>query len=200
MIAAIEDAMIARIKAAYSTAPGFGYALKEIVSYGGELDEDLAQVVRRFPAVWVTFAGCGKSKPVGTSGKKWKTPVTFAVMVGARNVRDERSTRQGMSVAGEVREVGVYQLVRDVSLLLLNHDLGLAISPLTPGAVRTLYNTRLNGQALAVLAREWHTEFIEEQPREPIDITDPMWLSVGINYYLKPGDAVADAGDTITLS
>lgn len=196
MIPEIEDAIIERIKSAADASPGLGYRLKEVASYGGELDDDLAKVVRSFPAVWVTFAGCGKPKPVSTEKKKWLTPATFVTMVGARNVRGERATRHGLKVGGEIKEVGAYQMLQDISLLLINQDLGLAIDHLKPGAIRTLYNTKLNGQALAVFAREWHTEFIETRP----DPDDPMWLTMGINYYLKPGDAVADAQDNLTLA
>lgn len=200
MIAAIEDAMIARIVAAASATPGLGYKLPTVESYGGEFDGDLAAVVRKFPAVWVTFAGCRASTRTNTQGNKWRTPATFVTMCGSRNVRGERSTRQGLTVGGVIKEVGVYQILKDVGLLLAGSDLGLAITPLKPGAIRTLYNTKLNGQGLAVFAREWHCEFIETQPREPIDPTDPMWLKLGINYYLKPGDNVADASDTLTLA
>lgn len=199
MIAEIEDAIIARIQAAASVVPGLGYQIGEVKSYGGELDDDLAKVVRSFPAVWVTFVGSGKPKPVATARNKWLTPVTFAVMVAARNIRGERATRQGVTVGGVLQEVGVYQMLKDTSLLLINSDLGLPIGYLKPGATRTLYNTKLNGQALAVFAREWHTEFVEEQPRAPIDPTDPMWLKLGINYYLKPGDDIADASDLTIL-
>ncbi len=200
MIAAIEDAIIARIVAAASATPGLGYKLPTVESYGGELDDDLAAVVRKFPAVWVTFAGCRASTKASTQGNKWKTPATFVTMCGSRNVRGERATRKGLTVGGVIKEVGVYQILKDVGLLLAGNDLGLAITPLKPGAIRTLYNTKLNGQGLAVFAREWHCEFIETQPREPIDPTDPMWLELGINYYLKPGDNVADAQDLTTLA
>jgi len=198
MIAAIEDAIIARIQAAAEATPGLGYKLPVVDSYGGELDGDLAAVVRKFPAVWVTFAGCRASTKANTQGDKWKTPATFVTMCGSRNVRGERFTRKGLTVGGVIKEVGVYQILSDVSLLLAGSDLGLAITPLKPGAIRTLYNTKLNGQGMAVFAREWHCEFIETQPREVIDPTDPMWLELGINYYL-PGDAVVDASDNLTL-
>lgn len=200
MISQIEDAIIAHIQAAAAATPGLGYKLPVVASYGGELDDDLASVVRSFPAVWVTYAGSGKPRPYSTHRGKWITPCTFAVMVGARNVRGERSTRHGLTVGGVIKEVGAYQMLKDLGLLLLNQDFGLAIKNLVPGATKTLFNTKLNGQALAVFAREWHTEFVEEQPRVPIDPSDPMWLSLGINYYLKPGDAVADASDTVTLN
>lgn len=200
MIAVIEDAIIARIVAAAAATPGLGYKLPTVVSYGGELDGDLEVAVRSFPAVWVTFAGCAKPRPANSQKTKWITPVTFVTMVGSRNVRGERATRQGTKVGGVIKEVGAYQMLKDVSLMLAGSDLGLAISRLSPGPIRTLYNTKLRSSGLAVFAREWHCEFVETQPREPIDPTDPMWLKLGINYYLSPGDAVADASDNLTLA
>lgn len=200
MISQIEDAIIAHIKAAAAAAPGLGYKLPIVASYGGELDDDLASVVRSFPAVWVTYAGSGKPRPYSTHRGKWIVPCAFAVMVGARNVRGERSTRHGLTVGGVIKEVGAYQMLKDIGLLLINQDFGLAIKNLVPGATKTLYNTKLNGQALAVFAREWHTEFVEEQPRVPIDLSDPDWLRLGINYHLAPDDGKADASDTVTLN
>jgi phage gp37-like protein len=199
MIAAIEDAIIGQIKTAAAALPGLGYTINSVASYGGELDGDLAQVVRSFPGVWVTYTGSGKPRPYSLEKSKWVVPVTFAVMVGARNVRGERATRHGLSVGGQTAEVGVYQMLDDIGLLLINQDFGLAIKRLAPGATRTLYNTKLNNQALAVFAREWHTEYIEAQPSVPIDVTNPDWLRLGINYYLTPGDALPDASDLTTL-
>lgn len=200
MFALVEDAIIARISAAAAATPGLGYKLPNVVSYGGELDEELDVVIRAFPAVWVTFAGCGKPVKAKTDGSKWKTPATFVTMVGSRNVRGERSTRQGTTVAGVMKEVGAYQMLKDVSLLLSGNDLGLAVTRLQPGAIKTLYNTKLRGSGLAVFAREWHCEFIETQPREQIDPSHGDYLKVGIGLYL-PTDAVnpLDSG-VVTLA
>lgn len=199
MIGEIEDGIINRIETAASATPGLGYKLKKVASYGGEMDDELAKVVLSFPAVWVTFAGCGKSKPMNTQKTKWITPATFVTMVGARNVRGERATRRGVKVGSQLIDVGAYQMLEDVSLLLSGSDLGLEILALSPGAIRTLYNTSLNNKAVAVFAREWHTGFVESKPREPIDTSDPMWLKLGISYYLKPGDDVTDVSDLLTL-
>ena len=199
MIAAIENAIIDRISTAAASSPGFGYGINEVKSYGGQLDDDIGRVVRSFPAVWVTFAGSGKPRPMANSRQKWMTPATFVTMVAARNVRGERETRQGVAVGGVMIEVGAYQMLQDISLLLINSDLGLAIDYLKPGAIRTLYNTKLNGQALAVFAREWHTEFVETQPREAIDPTSGNWLSMGINYY-QPNSGISDLSDNISLT
>jgi len=189
MIAVIEDAIIARLKAASAATPGLGYKFQHVESYGGEFDDELDMVVRKFPSVWVTFAGFGKPRPSSTQKHKWITPATFLTMAGSRNVRGERATRQGVKVAGAVIEVGVYQMMDDISLLLAGNDLGLAIKRFMPGAVRTLYNTKQRGSGVAIFAREWHTEFVEVQPREQIDPSHGDYLKVGIGLYL-PADAV----------
>lgn len=195
MITVIEDTIIARIKSAADATPGLGYKLKEIASYGGELDEDLARVVPSFPAVWVTFGGIKSSTKMNTAGTKWRTQATFVTLVGARNLRGERATRHGLSVGGVLHEVGTYQMLMDLRTILLGSDLGLPITKLQPGAVRSLRHQK----GISVLAREWHTEFVESMPREAFDPSHGDFLSVGIDYYLQPDDGVADASSLITL-
>jgi hypothetical protein len=89
-------------------------------------------------------------------------------------------------------------MLEDARRMLLNQDFGLAIERLTPGAVKTLYNVRMNGLAMSVFSQEWHTAFMIDP--EPTDPTAPDWLRLGINYYLQPDDGVADASDVITLA
>jgi phage gp37-like protein len=184
MIAEIETAIIDRIK----SAAGMKY-LRAVESYGGQLDEEINDVVRVLPAVWVTFAGTGK--PVQQGENRFIKPATFAVMCGARSVRSERTTRQD----GPAGEVGAYRILQDVETLLLMQDFGLAIDYFRPGAVRTLYNTRLRNNGLAVFAQEWHTKYVVTKPTD--DEVD--FLRVGLNYNLKPGDDNPDASDLVTL-
>ncbi|MHB1333393.1 MAG: DUF1834 family protein [Sulfuriferula sp.] len=197
MIAEIEDAILTRIGSANDGRLGYKFA--SLDSYGGEFDEDLNQVIRRFPALWVTYAGGGKPVPYGTKKARWKMPATFAVLVGARSVRGEPFSRRGLnSPAGAVVEVGTYRMLDDARRMLLNQDFGLAITRLELGAVKTLYNTRMNGIAVSAFAQEWHTSFMIDP--EAIDPTTPEWLRLGINYYLAPDDGIADASDTVTLA
>ncbi|MFA5825841.1 MAG: phage protein Gp37 [Gallionellaceae bacterium] len=195
MIAAIEDAIITRIVAAAAATPGLGYKLNKIASYGGELDEELTRVVPSFPAIWVTFGGIKSSTKMNTSGTKWKTSATFVTLAGSRNMRGERSTRHGTKVAGVLKEVGTYQMLKDVCTMVLGSDLGLAITKLEPGSVRTLRHQK----GISVLAREWHTTFVESVPREVFDPSHGDFLKLGIDYYLQPDDGVADASAVITL-
>lgn len=211
MIAAIETALIARLQL------GLGQMVHQVASYSGELDDDLGQVVRCLPAAWVTFGGITDTRPASTSRSKQKATGQFVVMVGERNLQQQASRHGG--ARGE--QVGIYPLVYAVRRLLSGQDLGLAISHLQPGKVRTLYNTRLNADAFAVFACEFSCSWLEDMldnghwptaatPGSPdavfavhrgkLQAADPDWLRTGLNYHLTPDDGQADAQDIITRS
>lgn len=203
MIGQIEEAVIALIQAGVNASPGLGYKLASpVTSYGGELDDLTAEQIRAFPAVWVTYGGGGEPKQLNTQGTKWLTPANFVMMFATRNLRSERATRQGLTVGAQVKEVGAYQLIRDVSLMLINNDLaasGVKINPFRPGRIRTLYNTKIGGQAVSAFAREFRTSYVETQPRSVFDPTSADFLSIGMDFYLRPDDGVVDEQSSITL-
>lgn len=205
-----EDAIIERLRR------GMGRMVRQIGSYGGELDDDLGIAIGNFPAAWVTFGGITKTEPTGTSRQKFKATGQFAVMVGDRNVRCEDAGRRG---GAGPHEIGSYSLVYAVRRLLSGQDFGLPIDPLLPARVRTLYNTRARGDAFSVFACEFQTAWIEEPlPRghwpspQTVDDADaviaqndgrleeppPDWLRTGLNYHLIPDDGIADARDIIS--
>lgn len=190
---ALEDAVIARIKGA-SDAGSLDYKLAQVGSYGGEFDDEsfFSQQFRKFPAVWVTVGG---DKPKRISAKVWQCALTLAVMVGSRTVRGERRTRVGLKVGAQLLEVGSYQLLQDVRDLLSNQSLGLGISPLAIGATRTLFNTKLGNEARSVMAAEFAADYTYRVP-EPVE---GSYNGIDLRYYLKPGDDVADATDTVIL-
>ena len=208
IITAVENGIVARLK------QGLGKMVREVATYGGEFDDDgLAEVVRRFPAAWVTFGGVKKTVPVGTSRDKWKAESVFVVMVGARSVRNEVSSRQGGALP---TEIGTNLLIYGVRRLLTQQDLGLPIREFMPGAVKTLFNTRLQREAFSVFGCEFHTAWVETaldlgtfpQPVDPtsvvagdptsgldsifatyggqVDPTTPDLLSVRMNLHLDP--------------
>ena len=192
MIAAIEDAIIDAVKAA-----DLGYKLGTIASYGGELAQDenaLAVLLRQFPAVWVSFNHETQPVPFNLNKRKWLVTGTFLVLVATRSARGERFTRH--SVAKGV-EVGAYQIISDLRLLLLNQDLGLKIEPFKPGPVKSLFNKKLLNQTMAVYAVELHCKYVIEQPEEALR---PAWTSINFNYYLRStSEAVPDAVDSFPL-
>jgi phage gp37-like protein len=191
MIAAIEDGLVDTIKSADP-----GYKLGTIASYGGELavdEKNLALLIHQFPAVWVTFQNESDPKPVGTSRQKWSVEASFLVLVAARSGRGERFARHG---ANNANEIGAYQIIKDMRLLLLNQDLDLAIERFKPGGIKTLFNKKLMTASIAAYSCALKTKYVISQPAEA---NQPDWLRVGFNYYLKPGDDIADASDLLTL-
>ncbi|WP_423197448.1 Mu-like prophage protein gp37 [Cupriavidus sp. H19C3] len=209
IITAVELAIVQRLRV------GLGKMVKSVETYGGELDDDTEDVVRAFPAAWVTFGGVRDSKPYSTAREKWRKEALFAVMVGARSVRNEQSARHGG--AGR-REVGTNQLIYAVQRLLTQQDMGLPIRELEPAKVRTLRHVIVRSESFSCFAIEFHTAWIDEAlPRDrfpapdgpdhpdaifaehggQLSVPDPDWLRTGLNYHLAPDDGKPDATDLI---
>jgi len=187
--AQVEDKAIDLFKQA-SDGGRLGYRLAEVASYGGEFDDEtFFQTFRRFPAVWVTVGG---DTPKQLGPRKQTCTLKLAVMVGARSPRGERTARRG-----SMESVGAYQMQQDVRDMLAGQDLGLPIARLIPGAARTLYNTRIGGNGLAVFAQEFVTSFTYTYPSA--DEGAPDITEFGLRYYLGPGDSEPVATDLLTL-
>lgn len=147
----IELAIIERLKT------GLGKMVRDVVSYGGEMDEEIGRIVSALPAAWVTFGGITNSKSFERSDRKWLNTGVFVVMVGQQNVRKERANR----ITGRIDEIGTNTLIYAVRRLLMGQDFGLKIKALRPGRVRTLFNTSLRNDAFSVFACEFECEWIE---------------------------------------
>lgn len=147
----IEQAIIERLRL------GLGKMVRQVVSYSGEMDDDLGAIVRLLPAVWVTFGGINRSKPIHTDHHKILCTGTFAVMVATQNVRSDVAARHTVRQT----EVGSNTLIWAVRRLLAHQDLGLPIKPIAPSRVRSLFNTRLANQAISGYGCEFEVEWIE---------------------------------------
>lgn len=167
----------------------------DVVTYGGEFDENLAESVRRLPAVWVTFSG-GQPRPSSTSKHKWHVDLSFVVLVGARSIRNEQATRHGVVVEGQQVEVGTFQLLSDVQRALLGRNLGLEILPFEMGRITTLFNTSVQNKALSVLAQEWKTS-IMVHVNDDEDL--PWLLSLGMDYHSPAHSETPFVTDIINL-
>jgi phage gp37-like protein len=170
--------------------------IAEIATYGGEFDDGLEDVVRRFPAVWTTFQGSGK--PEQLSARKWRVPLVFVVLVGARSIRSEESQRDGTEV-----EVGSFQLLHDVQFALLNNDLKAVgvegIKPLEIGKIDTVFNAKTRGDALSILSQEWHTSYVVTAPDREADCA--AWMErITLNYFPRQSDSMPTASDQINLT
>ncbi|MCF7963975.1 MAG: DUF1834 family protein [Methylobacter tundripaludum] len=187
--AQIEDAMLELIK-----TQSFGYSIKTVASYGGELSGDanaIALMLPRFPAVWVTFKGEGKPISYDTARKRWLVPATFSVFAATRNARGELEGRKGNAF-----EVGAYQIINDIRQLFVGRDLGPGIDVINPGGIKVLFNTAIKGNCIVCYAVELTTKYyiVRSEPDAP-DL-----LRIGIDYDLTPPrDGIADASDLLTL-
>lgn len=198
MIAAIESAIVARIQFA-SDAGTLGYRFRKVASYGGEFDEEgLKQLVKDYPAAWTVFGG--EPRPEHLGQETYRHRPGFAVIVAARSLRNEEATRRG--AAGDV---GTYQLVKDVRALLIGQTLALDIHPLSPGAVRSLFNGSLRDRKLSLYGVEFHTAYDSAMAAADAAIDD--FTAFHADWDIPAGETVApplpaadaDARDDVTL-
>jgi phage gp37-like protein len=188
MIAELEDKIVSRIEAA-QTAGLWPYKLLTIETYGGQIAED-TQSTFRFPAAFVSFTRLKKGGALGERTRLAR--VHLVVYVAARNPRNERATRHG-----DMHEPGSYQIAEDIIALLENQRLGMPMTqPLSVDEIETLFVARKSDGANAesILAIPFSCEFAWSAALpECANVTPDDWLKTGQTFYLKPGDAVADA-------
>lgn len=187
-ITQIETGIVARLNAVARPA---GLKL-QAESYGGQLDDELFAWVRQLPAAWVTFDAV--TSVVRRSNRLFKYSGTFEVLVAQRHLQqDDRR----LNDESKGRDVGAYALIEQNKLALVGRNLGLAIQPLVPGAIRSVMKGVVNREAIVVLAQSFTTEWMEEYPEEAMT-PDGELVLVGLNYLLKPGDQVTDTTDLVT--
>lgn len=147
----IQAVMVERLKA------GLGKMVKDVATYGGEFDDELVGVVRKFPAAWVAFLGIQDTRRMNTSRNKRLARGRFTVMVGQRSVRSESAARSGSR-----GEVGTNQLIYAVRRLLIGQDFGQDdVGQMEPGAVRPMFNGRTKNDASSVYAIEFDVRWVE---------------------------------------
>lgn len=186
MISLIEDAILARIKAA-AASNAIDWTPKTLEVYSGQLgNDDYRRVVKTFPAVLVTFAGEPKPEQVG--GGKYRHSPTFTVFVCQENRRNGETSKKGV-----LGKVGTLQMLKDVSGLCIRETFGLDIAKIKPGAVRSMVQT----SSASIYAIELHTTFDEASHYAPAS-----GLYDFTNFTSKwdiPPHGTIDATDTLTL-
>lgn len=148
MIELIEKRIVERL------TKGLGEIVREVKSYGGELDgNDLFNTIRAMPAIWVTYSG-GSSSPSNTARSRFTEENRFVTMIAVQSVRSEESARHGGAYK---YEIGTYDLIKSVRYLLTNQTLGgIVYRGLKPTGIRSLFNHYIvQSNALSVFAIEW---------------------------------------------
>lgn len=172
--------------------------VREIKTYGGDFDDDINAVIRRFPAIWVTFQG--SKSPEKISHNKTRIPVTFVVLVGSYSVRNEETQRQGDAVS-----IGTYQMLSDIQNLLTENDLSSqsikGLEPFELGRIKTIFNTKTKDDSISVLSQEFHTSYVltaSDRDREEA-ATEAEIHRINVDYHFTPDDGVKDESDLIEL-
>jgi phage gp37-like protein len=182
----IEEAMVTRLR---TERP---YAGLLVESYAAQLDDDLFEWVRKLPATWVTFDSISETKRI--SRRELLVTGAFEVLCAQRHLVENARRLNATQAA----DIGLYELLEDNKLLLVNQKLGLGIQPLTPGAVRPVMKGQAQRDAVAVYAQMFRTKWIETLPEGAQDDVD--LLRIGLDYLIKPGDEDVDSSDLLTLS
>jgi hypothetical protein len=135
------------------------------------------------PAVYVSTEAGGFEK---VSQSTFKHTVTIFVDILFSNLSDERGRRKG-----------IYLLLEGILQALLLQTLGLKINPLAPKNWKNTTPEEFRKQGLMAFSLEIATSYMIGKLEEA-EIDD--LLKVGLEYFLTPGDDVADAVDLITLT
>lgn len=169
MITAIEEAVLERITTRIAA-----------LATGGNQKDTRQLLTSNAVAVAVLE---GKFEHV--TKNSWRQDVTVSVLVKFKNMAGE-----------EARRKGIHPLVKGIILLLAGQKVGLGIKELQPKSFRDATSEEKYTAGVIEYLIEFTTAFyIEKQDDEVVDDL----LTVGLSYLLQPGDAVADATDTIDL-
>lgn len=204
MIAQVENAILARLKAA-GDAGVLGYKWGTLDSYPEDWDLYLKEKFQRAPAAWVVFGGW--REPEERRDGIVEAPSSFMVVVAAESLRNNETFQRH----GAPNEPGSYQLLIDIAKLLRGQTLGLGddIDPLEIGAVRSVRPTQMiMERKLSVFALEVRTTlYIDAGGTEANDdIGD--FATFHANWDIQPfgnvqpplpADVTADATDHVQL-
>jgi phage gp37-like protein len=173
MINQIEDAIVALIKDRLAAA-----ASKVEIHKGWE---GIPQ-----PAVYVATEA-GKFEKITFASYRHELTIYVDIVFSYRGA-DDASRRKG-----------IYLILEGILRALIRQRLGLPIKPLTPKNWRNTTVEELRQQGLIAFSLELTTDYtirqVTDNEEDAVDV-----LAVGLNYYLKPGDDIADAVDLVTLS
>ncbi len=196
----VEQAMLERLRNVPRSYSGMA-----LESYAAQLDDELFNWVRTLPATWVTFGEVKESKRI--SAQTFRVTATFEVLCAQRALQ-ENAARLNSSAAADI---GVYQLLDDNKIALVNQRLGLGLEPITPGGIRPVMKGLANRDAVVVYAQEFKTSWYETYPVQGVGpeigadgqpLPDGQLISVGFDYFLKPQHSYpanpADSSDLLT--
>ncbi len=115
----IENGIISTLKTSLTY-------LKNVETYAGQLDKEIAELPKGFPAAYVAYNG---SQFQWVDGENWQELPTFKVLVAARSLRLVSGINEDVR---ENTSTGAYKVITDVLNTLTNQTFGLNIYKLRP--------------------------------------------------------------------
>jgi hypothetical protein len=169
MLSAIEQATLTKITT----------TLEDVRAAGIQRD---ARGLYVGPTVEVAILGRSFSR---VTAEAFRQEATVSVLIGVTNQKGEAPRRESVNA-----------LIEGIIGLLLLETFELEIRPLTPKSFREVSDDDDVREGKILYLLEFVTSFVVVKPNAEM-LTD--LLSVGVNYYLKPGDDLVDASDPISL-
>jgi hypothetical protein len=167
MLAEIEEAVAARL------------TLKVPDPKNVEIEEKHGALA--LPAIEVYAAG----GPFTRVGQRYKFQPSVFVVVTFRNMRSVKDRRAGM-----------YPVLEAVVSAHTQQTLGLAIDAFVPKEVTNITLEEEEDEGKIVFAAEFQTGFFIDRIDDDAATAEDL-LRIGFEYYLKPGDDIADAEDVV---
>lgn len=135
------------------------------------------------PAVHLS-TDMGRFEKVSQNTTKWIVVLSLDVVF--KNFRTEKDRRRGL-----------YPILHGIVSYLSQQTLSLAIAPLAPKTFRNVTTEEDAAAGEIVYLLEFETSFnvTRMEDEQAVDL-----ITVGLSYLNQPGDQVADASDTVTLS
>lgn len=184
MIAAIEDAIIDRVKG------HFGGALRTVDSIPGPLDSEdtLRKMLRAAPAVFVLFGG-GRNPTPGKNLVELQGRWVLYVVTGHAGGQSDRRR-------GDGRQIGAYDIVQRLAPLLCGFCPA-DESALNLEDVANLYSGTIDSQGVTLYAATFSMRM--DLSALPDESTLDDFLLCHTDYDLAPADGTLDATDDIAL-
>jgi phage gp37-like protein len=206
MIGAIEEAILTKVATA-NTAGSFGYTIRTVASYAGDLEQQSATgfsnipkipaiAVKTFPAVWVAFER--ESRPSRLSQHRYRAEAVFSVRVAVGQRRNSAAARLGSE-----DDVGSYQVLEDVRALITGMVVA-GCDPLAPGEVVSLQQDPAFSAYMMLVYIEYDVIATEDTSGEPdnlllIHVDWDLPPTAGLVPPLPPDVADVDAQDDIVF-
>jgi hypothetical protein len=169
MLKEIEEAVVARLNEKIASPKNV------------RIDEAHSDLTLKMPGIDVIISGGAFSR----LAQKYELTCSVFVIVTFQNLKSVKGRRHG-----------VYPILEAVIACLVLQKFGLSIDAFVPKRLDNITDEKEAGEGRAVFQLEFETGWTIEKMTDE-DVND--LVTIGLNYYLTPGDEDVDATDIIRV-